>query len=637
MSFTSIIDKRIPELPNQSNVSALMQIPIYDPITDTTYRMNYAIIQPGASTADYRWNPSVDYGVGDIVTNSDKIWESLVTPNLNQVPLEGGGFWTERSKSKSGFAYWQAGVFTDDDVYVLYTLGGNTFFYELVDPARPYNSTDFEDELADDKWRRIGTIEDILGTVLDGLVLTDASDITDDDTILEALGKAQRILNDIRDQWLQRNGSEPMTGNLDMDGNTIINLPEAIANGQPVTFEQLNAAIDGLKPKDDCRAATTGNITLNGEQTIDGVNVVDLDRVLVKDQSAEEENGIYYVVDGGDWIRDTDADTALELQGAFVQISEGTTNINTAWVQYAVDFVLDTDPVLWRQVSSTVPDASPTTKGKVKLAGDLSGTADAPTVPGLATKQPLDDELTALAAVVSAADKLPYFTGSGAAAVTDFTALARALVALVGPGAIRFFKVNADNTVSLRTAAEMIGDLGAEATANKGIAGGYAPLNGSNQIPAIHIPDTHFKGKYISLVALQTAYPTADDGDYAIVDAGAGNDAKEYIWDEDEGWIQGSGASIASAVVFTPAGNLASTNVQAALEELDNEKAADDEVVHLTGNESIDGVKTFNDPPVVPDPTVDGEAANKGYVDSKTFDDIRIRVAITQANYLMTR
>ena len=39
--------------------------------------------------------------------------------------------------------------------------------------------------------------------------------------------------------------------------------------------------------------------------------------------------------------------------------------------------------------SSGVPDATSTTRGKVRLSGDLAGTADAPTVPGLAAKADL--------------------------------------------------------------------------------------------------------------------------------------------------------------------------------------------------------------------------------------------------------
>lgn len=39
------------------------------------------------------------------------------------------------------------------------------------------------------------------------------------------------------------------------------------------------------------------------------------------------------------------------------------------------------------QITTATPNASQTVKGKIKLGGDLSGTADAPTVPGLATKE----------------------------------------------------------------------------------------------------------------------------------------------------------------------------------------------------------------------------------------------------------
>lgn len=45
-------------------------------------------------------------------------------------------------------------------------------------------------------------------------------------------------------------------------------------------------------------------------------------------------------------------------------------------------------------------------------------------------------------------------------------------------------------------------------------------------------------------------------------------------------------------------------------------KANDSAVVHLTGNETVAGVKTFSSSPVVPTPSSSSQAASKGYVDS---------------------
>lgn len=52
--------------------------------------------------------------------------------------------------------------------------------------------------------------------------------------------------------------------------------------------------------------------------------------------------------------------------------------------------------------------------------------------------------------------------------------------------------------------------------------------------------DEHFRGAYVSLVALQTAVPVGIVGDYADVDTGIGSDAVRYIWDDDDNaWIAG--------------------------------------------------------------------------------------------------
>jgi phage-related tail fiber protein len=61
-----------------------------------------------------------------------------------------------------------------------------------------------------------------------------------------------------------------------------------------------------LAIKAPVRAATTGNITLSGLQTIDGVALGVGDRVLVKDQTNATANGLYNAATGP-WTRTIDA------------------------------------------------------------------------------------------------------------------------------------------------------------------------------------------------------------------------------------------------------------------------------------------------------------------------------------------
>jgi hypothetical protein len=71
------------------------------------------------------------------------------------------------------------------------------------------------------------------------------------------------------------------------------------------------------------------------------------------------------------------------------------------------------------------------------------------------------------------------------------------------------------------------------------------------------------------------------------------------------------------ATLNIPSGNISSTTVQGAINELDSEKAIDTAVVHKTGNETISGTKTFSSSPVVPNAITVGQVVNKGQLDTK--------------------
>lgn len=113
-----------------------------------------------------------------------------------------------------------------------------------------------------------------------------------------------------------------MTGSLILAGN-----PSAALEAAPKQYVDAIAA--GLAPK-AALVATTANITLSGEQTLDGV-LTSASRVLVKNQSAPAQNGIY-VSAAGAWTRATDMDAWSEVPASLVIVETGTTLSDTGWV-----------------------------------------------------------------------------------------------------------------------------------------------------------------------------------------------------------------------------------------------------------------------------------------------------------------
>lgn len=166
--------------------------------------------------------------------------------------------------------------------------------------------------------------------------------------------------------------TRPMNVDLDfLSAGRISNLLPAVSANDAVVLSQLEAAIQGLAWKDDVIAASTGgNVNLASPgASLDGVTLTSGDRILLKDQTAPAENGIYVWTGAAAALtRAVDASTGAELSAAVVTASQGTTNAGTSWRQSAVVTTIDTDPVTFASFGASPGAATTTSTGVVELA-----------------------------------------------------------------------------------------------------------------------------------------------------------------------------------------------------------------------------------------------------------------------------
>lgn len=217
--------------------------------------------------------------------------------------------------------------------------------------------------------------------------------------------------------------------------------------------------VDRKNVREACRVATTANSALAGLLTVDGVELAENDRVLVKNQGTASQNGIY-VATAGAWSRSLDFDNALEVTDTMiVAVREGTANADTIWMLSTnAPITVGTTGLTFIKIypdesSRTISDANAPT-GDAGTPTTLFGwlgymvkaitgkatwrTAPATTLEAAkghmdaaaphAGHQPIDPTLTALAALVTAADKIIYATGADAFATTTLSAFIRTLL-----------------------------------------------------------------------------------------------------------------------------------------------------------------------------------------------------------------
>jgi hypothetical protein len=178
----------------------------------------------------------------------------------------------------------------------------------------------------------------------------------------------------------------------------------------------------GLKWKTSVKVATTVTGTLassfeNGD-TVDGISLVTGDRILIKDQASGTENGIYIVNASGAPTRATDADSETELVSASVFVEQGTANADKAFVC--------TNDAITLGVTNINFVAFLTVLGALIASNDLSD---------------LTNVSTARTNLGGTTVGQNIFTGAD-------------------PSAVRYIRINADNTITFRSASEIITDLG---------------------------------------------------------------------------------------------------------------------------------------------------------------------------------
>jgi len=151
-------------------------------------------------------------------------------------------------------------------------------------------------------------------------------------------------------------GETTMYGTLNLLDNFITNVKTPIRSKDVATKEYVDlAALRGMYIKNSVQVASTTNINLNTGLTvntiIEGYTLKLGDRVLIKDQTNQVENGMYIVNNSGFPSRSSDLIDGDHAAGVYVFIQYGNLQGSTGWICHTPpdQDICGTDPITFVQ------------------------------------------------------------------------------------------------------------------------------------------------------------------------------------------------------------------------------------------------------------------------------------------------